>query len=93
MKKLRLDLDELSVQTFDTGSDGALRGTVVGNGSTLVCTQGHLTLCESFCDATDGRVGCHYSHYEICTADGCASYACEPTSDEPLSLDEWCMPD
>ncbi len=61
MKKLRIELDQLQVESFQTGGAGAERGTVHGHGphtdpgqcpptEDFYCTQGHgCTLADYTC--------------------------------------------
>jgi hypothetical protein len=37
MEKLRLDLEKLTVESFDAGADGAVRGTAHGHQDTCSC--------------------------------------------------------
>ena len=50
MKKIRLNMDSLAVETFQTGEDVALRGTV----------QGQSWLTGGFCDSTGGPWFCDH---------------------------------
>jgi hypothetical protein len=62
MKKIRLDLDALSVESFDTTkSEEETRGTVEGNAESFqaYCTDGN-TCYESVCGTCNTQCGsCH----------------------------------
>lgn len=51
MKKLSLDLDQLSVDSFATGDEEGLRGTVRGNSATLGCSE--FWSCVNTCGICD----------------------------------------
>lgn len=78
MKKLKLELDRLQVQSFDTGGDGTPVGTVKGNGATdYQCTA------LSGCCLTDWAscVGCKDTEVASCgfyctDLTFCAQYEC-----------------
>ncbi len=82
MRKLTLDLDSLAVQSFDTGEDDSLRGTIHGNDNTVWACTGMDPNCRSNYDATD----CMVSDLGTCAATcgstcGCTGSAC-PTNDQ-----------
>jgi hypothetical protein len=93
MKKLRLVLDELSVETFATDGGEAPRGTVVGHATntcityrclnTRLCTGagGNAASCDGTCYATCGDRDCASMAILYCqTYDGCPSiypYDCQ----------------
>jgi len=68
MKKLKLDLDELAVETFATDHGVERRGTVGGHATyacitarclnTAACTGGGAGSCDGTCYATCGDVPC-----------------------------------
>lgn len=74
MKKLRLDLDTLSVQSFETDQAAAERGTVRGNlprtepgecayTRDWYCTYGYeCTAYPEFCLNPDTHEQCKYTH-------------------------------
>ena len=55
MRKLTLNIDSLTVQSFATGEDRADRGTVEAHQQSWNCT-GTQPNCPSMYDATDCRV-------------------------------------
>ncbi len=78
MRKLSLDLDDRSVESFTTENDGAGRGTVVGHDETtgpyIVCScnpvGGSWASCQPSCEAT-----CQASCNETCEAScDCPTY-------------------
>lgn len=61
MKKIRLDLDRLHVETFETADrDAAARGTVHGQWSQRGTCDGFVATCQygGTCGAGCGTVGC-----------------------------------
>jgi hypothetical protein len=82
MRKLTLDLDSLAVQSFETGEDEAVRGTVHGNYLTEWGCTGMDPNCKSNYDATDCRVSdlgtCAGTCGSTC---GCTGSVC-PTNDQ-----------
>jgi len=57
MKKLRLELDELAVETFDTSVTDALEGTVHGHFTNFAsCSFCHATCIETGCDTCDNSL-------------------------------------
>ena len=46
MKKIRLDLEMLDVETFETGADEAARGTVRGHWSQLGTCDAVVATCQ-----------------------------------------------
>jgi hypothetical protein len=84
MHKLKLDLDQLAVESFDTiPSDGARRGTVQGFGPTplITCNTCYDTCascggtCDNSCGGTcycgSGYYTCGGSCYGTCTEPSC----------------------
>jgi len=68
MRKLKLDLDDLTVEAFDTVTTHAPDGTVVGYGPTLTAQCGSCWIsCNGTCPLP--CTGGFYS--ECCTGDGC----------------------
>jgi hypothetical protein len=60
MKKLALELDDLRVDTFQTSADLAARGTVVGNGPTVMgntCTPSCPYTCGIIPQTENCRAG------------------------------------
>jgi hypothetical protein len=83
MRKLTLDLESLAVQSFSTGDDDALRGTVHANNYDLTvwaCT-GHDPNCRSNYDATDCRVSDLGTCVTCGGTCGCTGAAC-PTNNQ-----------
>jgi hypothetical protein len=57
MKKLRLELDELAVESFDTAATDALGGTVHGQATEPAsCSFCRATCIETGCDTCDNSV-------------------------------------
>ena len=58
MKKIRLDLDSLSVESFDTAASAEASGTVVGHADpdTKKCEDSGETLCFACLDPSEGAV-------------------------------------
>lgn len=74
MRKIRLELEHLEVDTFETTSAAGGKGTVRGRGTT------EYTQCWGLCgDDSDGAFGCGGGTEEGCTLDvyndNCYSYA------------------
>ena len=84
MKKLSLDLDELTVESFETIGAEDERGTVVAHGSTgaeILCHCSGLDTCGEDCgsgsSATCGEGG--PNTYDV----GCYTYEICPTVNRP----------
>jgi hypothetical protein len=78
MNKLKLTVEELCVESFETGDTDALqRGTVHANASDSTCDQ---RVCECTGD-TEWDVSCGTCHYDedTCYA-GCVTYLNCPTN-------------
>lgn len=75
MKKLRLELDQLTVDSFDTAVSAARRGTVVGEEQ---CT------CPSACASNCTCPGCPTCD-ATCNGETCGGYTC----DFSISRDPW----
>jgi hypothetical protein len=56
MRKLKLDVESLAVQTFETASDAGSRGTVKAHDSWA--TTGGPGLCPAACVGTDSNPSC-----------------------------------
>jgi len=63
MKKLTLNLDALTVESFDTGTETSLRGTIGGHDSLQTCdTINPAVTCNIHCPPQTGVLGgCEYS--------------------------------
>lgn len=87
MRKLRLTLEELRIDSFATEAPGAARGTVRGRDGT------EYTICWGLCGGGGGESDCDLScgpESEGCTNDprapGCISYAVQcPATQYPNS--------
>jgi hypothetical protein len=87
MKKLRLNFDELTVESFTTHRGGTRGGTVAGReitqncGDTQYCTGGS---CDGTCYATCGDVPCNSHYFQCGTYDGatCVAGDCFNTDGE-----------
>jgi hypothetical protein len=76
MSKLRLDLDELAVETFDTGVDLELRGTVRGHGDGGGEGDGAPFMAD--CTAVNS---CYCrTAYAVCGTGPATIYSCAVTS-------------
>ncbi|MDB4948373.1 MAG: hypothetical protein JWM27_1022 [Gemmatimonadetes bacterium] len=72
MSKLRLDLDELAVESFDTGTELELRGTVRAHG------EGEGVPFMADCTAVDS---CYCrTAYAVCGTGPATIYSCQPTT-------------
>jgi hypothetical protein len=69
MHKLRLDLEELQVDTFSTGADGADKGTV--EAFRVRTVTDYPLSCWQSCWPDDTCPGCTQSCPDITCADGC----------------------
>jgi len=71
MKKLRLEIDELEVESFDAGAAGETKGTVRGHITYLNCNTAPDQTCGNF-------LTCAYPHCETETwAQDCTDrYTC-----------------
>ena len=79
MRKLRLDLDKLSVQSFQTGSTAAPMGTVKAHAppTQIFCTQQFS--CATYCAAT----GCPVESIDNgCISDPTGCGGCPGTGDD-----------
>ncbi len=68
MKKLKLNLEDLKVESFETSSKSINKGTVHGNGDTVVdrtCEEYHTCGGQNSCDPTNCP-GCHVTNYTQC---------------------------
>jgi hypothetical protein len=80
MKKLRLDLDELTVESFDAGEQKFDKGTVKGFVS-LFCTEAHNGItCGGgrTCDGNytcDGEYTCNFKSCGGCDTGNCTNEA------------------
>jgi hypothetical protein len=69
MRKLKLDLDELAVEAFDTAAFPAMRGTVEGE-------EQYTYFCDT-CECTGPNgTSCNMSRCNTC-------YGCPPISQDP----------
>ena len=72
MKKLRLDLDELAVESFDTQKDAREKGTVVGEQCSCGGTCYPEATCPQTCAYTCDDPTCAYT----CDDATCAGLTC-----------------
>lgn len=65
MNKLRLQLDDLSVESFDTTAARGEKGTVFGEQCTCytVCTCPGCATCDATCPQTCDDAGCGGSYH------------------------------
>jgi hypothetical protein len=70
-KKIKLDLEALEIDSFETAAGGSARGTIEGYYTYAVdgCTYAPQATCdaEASCGAVSACDGCYYS--QACTAD------------------------
>jgi hypothetical protein len=71
MKKLRMDVDALRVESFATAARGARTGTVRGAEATELCSQGPVTCHPTYdpCDTCD--TSCAGGPLCDCAPSGC----------------------
>jgi hypothetical protein len=82
MKKMKLQLDDLAVESFSPGGGAGPRGTVRARGD---CTQGDTCVCDTAyavcgtgpatiysCDET-GYCESEFCESDLCETEGCAS--------------------
>ncbi len=81
MKKLRLDVDSLGVESFATAPAAAAPGTVRGAADTEVCSGGPVTCHPSYDPCETCATSCAGGPWCDCLPSGCpkASVCC-PTS-------------
>lgn len=72
MSKLRLDMEELAVESFDTGTDTEVRGTVHGH------DRGEGVPFVADCTAVNSCY-CHTA-YAVCGTGAATIYSCAATS-------------
>jgi hypothetical protein len=83
--KLKLNLDDLSVDSFDTAGAQKQKGTVFGEQCTCWTQCGQNTCpgcptCDATCNATCGGATCAGSCYGTCGGDTCGA-SCYGTCD------------
>jgi len=91
MRKLKLGLEELRVDSFDTGAAGEGRGTVHGHVSQF-CTRGPVTCDVGY--TCDGGYTCAGDTCVVLSCDGaCGSNLCatDPSCTTPSCL-QTCPP-
>lgn len=71
MRKLRLEVDELQVQTFEVSDRDGRVGTVRGAERTLYCNTDEFATCENY---TNGPGTCPAD-----SCDNCYSWDCQST--------------
>ena len=79
MKKRKLDLDELDVETFETAESSRERGTVIGHATLRACT---LDCTANYsCGGTCGYESCHASACCATWQESCGGYgSCYPNA-------------
>jgi len=71
MKKLRLDVESLGVDSFATAAEGGPVGTVRGAGETEICSAGPVT-CHPTADPCDTcATSCAGGPWCACLPSGC----------------------
>ena len=94
MKKLKLDLNELKVDSFEISSSlNTHKGTIKGNGPSLAvtepCDRTDIS-CQNTCDG-DTCNGTCYNTCNVTCPDTCGFNSCQPTGCEP-SCQVYCGP-
>lgn len=79
--KLKLNLEQLSVDSFDTTDGGNTRGTVIGEQCTCWTYCGQNTCpgcptCDASCNGTCGAATCGNSCYGTCYEATCNGASC-----------------
>ena len=104
MKKLRLSLDALQVDTFDPASGNAGQGTVLGEqlitvaiscGGTCVTCGGTCATCAASCGITCGQscfLTCQYTCRRTCDDATCFP-SCELTCETCVTCGFTCIPE
>lgn len=83
MKKVRLDLDAIQVDSFETNGGGGQRGTVRGHYCPCCCCDPCVCTCCDTCQATcaascNGSCdSCYDSCYGTCGELTCAGRSCD----------------
>ena len=87
MKKLKLHLEDLRIDTFHTTSPEKPKGTVFGEQCTCwtQCTCPGCPTCDASCNGTCGA-SCNGTCDASCNGP-CTGYTCDPTF--ALSCDGW----
>jgi hypothetical protein len=83
MRKLRLDVEELQVQTFALTGNDARVGTVVGAERTLYCNTDEFATCEEY---TNGPGTCPAD-----SCDNCHTYFCPSNDVSELYVNTACV--
>jgi hypothetical protein len=97
MKKLRLDVDALVVETFDTAHRAARGGTVRAN-EQVACPQCCCCPCCCTCDATCANtcddatcLSCEYTCQNEYTCAYYSCYTCDPcVTGDPFTCPPYC---
>jgi hypothetical protein len=84
MRKLKLDIADLEVTSFDTDRAAGIRGTVAGH-VTLPATHG--TNCNETNDCTYLGTGCGTNDYMGCSP----TFDCDPSGGDPSCADYSCV--
>jgi hypothetical protein len=85
--KLRLNLDQLTVDSFDTATEPAVKGTVFGEQCTCYtnCTcPGCYTCDHTYCNQDTCQVSCEGSCEGWTCGETCNDYTCRPRLCGPL---------
>lgn len=85
MRKLKLDLTDLEVTSFDTDRASALRGTVTGR---VMMTPTHGTNCIQTNDCTYLGTGCGTHDGTGCSP---TTLDCDPSGGDPSCADYSCV--
>ncbi|HLM68605.1 MAG TPA: hypothetical protein VK358_13795 [Longimicrobium sp.] len=84
--KLKLNLEQLTVDSFDTSAGEKPRGTVFGEQCTCYtnCTCPGCPTCDASCNGTCGGT-CAASCNGTCNCPGTYDYSCEGCTREPVA--------
>ncbi|MFA8342997.1 MAG: pinensin family lanthipeptide [Rhodothermaceae bacterium] len=85
MKKIKLNIEQLKVESFRTSKSNKQTGTVAGNGTYTAppnCEQTEAEMCEpsdyaTNCDATCGHTYCNENSCELSCNGTCGGYTCD----------------
>ncbi|HST61103.1 MAG TPA: hypothetical protein VLK84_20530 [Longimicrobium sp.] len=84
MKKLKLDLEALEVDTFDPATpdegDGTVFGEQIGVTAWFSCAHGTCLSCQASCRGTCGAscfVTCQLSCFRTCGQATCGAHTCQ----------------
>jgi len=86
MRKIKLDLEALSVESFATGEEKPAAGTVQAHVGTALCNTANQT-CEDATCGGEQTCGAEYSCADSCGA--CNTYNCGTPPDSNILACGW----